>query len=221
MEEIFIRQLDDLLKQYGALDPTSKDYELANATEHDLVSFVTRAIAAVERMTRPQLTYQQRVDRIMDLPNPWSRRAPLICGVIDALQKNVFSGYMKSQEEIIHGELFADFLEMARHLLDEGYKDAAAVIAGSALEAHLRQLSQKHEIEANIKKEKSVYPKKAGQLNADLAKKNVYSKLDEKQVTAWLDLRNKAAHGKYDEYVKDQVALLIDGVRDFIARNPA
>ena len=58
-------------------------------------------------------------------------------------------------------------------------------------------------------------------MNAELAGANVYSKLDQKNVTAWLDLRNKAAHGKYGEYTKEQVALLIQSVRDFITRNPA
>jgi hypothetical protein len=46
-------------------------------------------------------------------------------------------------------------------------------------------------------------------------------KMDQKNVTAWLDLRNKAAHGHYEQYQKEQVALLISGVRDFITRNPA
>ena len=46
----------------------------------------------------------------------------------------------------------------------------------------------------------------------------VYSKLDQKNVTAWLDLRNKAAHGKYAEYQIEQVALMLDGVRNFVTR---
>lgn len=58
-------------------------------------------------------------------------------------------------------------------------------------------------------------------MNSDLVNAQVYSKLDQKNVTAWLDLRNKAAHGKYSEYTKDQVSLLIAGVRDFLTRNPA
>ena len=33
-------------------------------------------------------------------------------------------------------------------------------------------------------------------------------------------LRNDAAHGNYDEYSKQQVMLMIDSIRDFIARNP-
>jgi polyhydroxyalkanoate synthesis regulator phasin len=55
-------------------------------------------------------------------------------------------------------------------------------------------------------------------LNADLVKAGKYTVSEQKQVTAWLDLRNKAAHGKYSEYVKQQVGLMLDGVRDFIFR---
>jgi hypothetical protein len=58
-------------------------------------------------------------------------------------------------------------------------------------------------------------------MNADLASAGVYTKLDQKSVTAWLDLRNKAAHGEYAKYSQEQVGLLVSGVRDFIARNPA
>ena len=61
-------------------------------------------------------------------------------------------------------------------------------------------------------------PKKADSMNNDLAFADVYSKLDQKNVTAWLDLRNKAAHGKYDEYNADQVRNLLVGVREFAAR---
>jgi len=37
-------------------------------------------------------------------------------------------------------------------------------------------------------------------MNADLAKVKVYGILEQKNVTAWLDLRNRAAHGKYLEF---------------------
>ena len=58
-------------------------------------------------------------------------------------------------------------------------------------------------------------------LNAELIKSNAYSKLDQKNVTAWLGLRNSAAHGCYTDYDKQQVSLLISSIRDFLTRNPA
>lgn len=62
---------------------------------------------------------------------------------------------------------------------------------------------------------------KADRINADLKVANVYSGLDQKQVTAWLDLRNNAAHGNYAKYTQEQVDLMISGIQNFIARNPA
>ncbi len=56
---------------------------------------------------------------------------------------------------------------------------------------------------------------------ADLRKEGVYGTLQQKQLMAWMDLRNKAAHGDWDEYDPQQVRLLIDGVRAFMLKYPA
>jgi hypothetical protein len=60
-------------------------------------------------------------------------------------------------------------------------------------------------------------PKKADTMNTDLVKANVYNVVQSKAVTAWLGLRNTAAHGKYTEYTADQVKIMYDGVLNFIA----
>lgn len=139
-------------------------------------------------------------------------------GVVKALRYDLSAGYLQSVVELVHAAVFANFLEMASHLQESGYKDAAAVICGSTLESHLRELCNKYGIailDTNGK------PKKADLINADLTKANAYSGLDHKNVTAWLGLRNKAAHGDYAQYTSEQVALLISGVGDFMARTPA
>jgi hypothetical protein len=86
------------------------------------------------------------------------------------------------------------------------------------LEEHLRQLCAGANIQVEELARGKLSPRKADALNADLAKAGKYSKLDQKQVTAWLDLRNKAAHGKYSEYTGEQVGLMVAGVRDFLSR---
>lgn len=141
----------------------------------------------------------------------------VLTGILRALKADYEAGRLRSVSELIHAEMFSSFIEMAEHLHAEGYKDAAAVIAGSVLEGHLKRLCVKHTIliEANGK------PKKADTLNSELAAAGVYSKLDQKNVTAWLGLRNHAAHGQYDDYTKEQVALLLQATSDFISRYPA
>ena len=139
-------------------------------------------------------------------------------GILSAAREELAGGWLTTTKGLISAEIFSDFLEMAQHLLDEGYKDPAAVMAGSVLEEHLRQLCQKHDISTEITRQGRPQPKKADALNADLTKKQVYHRLDQKNVTSWLDLRNKAAHGKYQEYTEKQVSLMLQSLSDFMVR---
>jgi hypothetical protein len=41
--------------------------------------------------------------------------------------------------------------------------------------------------------------------------------LVQKQITTWAHVRNKAAHGEYDEYTKDQVQMMLIFVQGFVA----
>ena len=54
-------------------------------------------------------------------------------------------------------------------------------------------------------------PLKAEALNAELAKAGVDTTSEQKNVTAWLGLRNDAAHGRYDAHNEAQVRLMLEG----------
>jgi len=140
-------------------------------------------------------------------------------GILKAAKDEIDKGWFVTVRGIVSAEIFSDFLEMADYLLLEGYKDAAAVMIGSVLEEHLRQLCKKHDVHIEIIKNGKNKPKKAEQLKSELAGKSVYNIVDQQNVTAWLALRNKAAHGKYNEYTIKQVELMHQGVKDFISRN--
>lgn len=141
-------------------------------------------------------------------------------GILNGIRTELAGGWFQTTRGLISAEVFADFLEMAEHLLAEHYKDAAAVMIGSVLEEHLRFLAQKNGL-ATIRSDKmgNSMPKKADALNSELAKVSVYNTLDQKNVTANLDLRNKAAHGHYNDYSQEQVVIMLQLVRDFVARH--
>lgn len=140
-------------------------------------------------------------------------------GILKAIKSEIDGGWFTTLKGLVSAEIFVDFLEMAEHLLKEGYKDPAAVVIGTVLEEHLRQLCGKNGITVENEKAGKNVAKKADLLNVELAGVGVYNKLDQKSVTAWLGLRNDAAHGKYDEYNKVQVELMLQAVTDFLSRN--
>ena len=215
-------QLEEILKAYETDKARSQYGDLSDLGHQLAYQLRTRAKAAAERITGKESAYSRQIEDIAGKTREHDfTKLQMIMGVIESLFADLKQGYLISASQLIHGEVFADFLEMAEHLLNEGYKDAAAVICGGALEAHLKQLCSKHAVDSETQTPSGIQPKKADLLNSDLVKAGAYSKLDQKSVTSWLDLRNKAAHGQYSEYSKDQVSLLISSVRDFITRNPA
>ena len=212
MTQLFEQQLAEIVAEY--------DKRLAQKTGLDsggIAELRTRCIAAVERASGSTSPYYMNIvefgrNEIRD----WVCLQKEI-GIAKALISDIRNDYLQSVEELLHGNVFGDYLEMALHLLDNDYKDAAAVLTGGTLEVHLKNMCSKHQIST----ERSGKAKKADELNAELVKQGAYSKLDQKSVTAWLGLRNDAAHGNYSAYTKDQVALLLQSVRDFITRHPA
>ena len=178
-----------------------------------------RCIAAIERASGRNSTYNRSVLELNKKVANIYYNLPRHIGVAKALLSDIENSYMESFEELLHGDVFGEFLEMAEHLLDKGYKDAAAVLAGSTLEMHIRNLCDKFGVTTTAG-EKRRYKNTDG-LNAELTKIGAYTKLDQKNIIAWLGLRNNAAHGNYAEYTNDQVRLLVASIRDFLTRHPA
>ena len=216
--DTFQKQLYSVIVEYEAALSQSKYDDASDILSDTRVKDLqTRTIAAIERISGRNSIYFQQATKIdTERGNNWDHLAGQI-GVAKSLLSDIQNDYLKSLEEIIHGDIFGDFLEMADHLLENGYKDASAILAGSTLEVHIKKLCDKYGIDVSSNGK----VKKSDLLNAELAKKGAYTKLDQKNITAWLGLRNNAAHGNYSEYTKAQVQLFSANIRDFITRNPA
>ncbi len=182
-------------------------------------SIGTAWYSAVTRLTLASSKYREAASAAVPHGH-FGSAIPLsyLAGVLNAIRSDVEAGFTRSIEELVHADVFADFLEMANELLDKRFKDAAAVIIGSVLEEHLRKLSVTAGVPVTDSNGK---PKKADTINAELVKASAYNKLEQKSITAWLDLRNKAAHGQYGEYDLTQVERLLGDVRAFMIRHPA
>lgn len=143
------------------------------------------------------------------------RGIPVILGIINGLYKDYSSGMLDNVRNLLRGEIFVDFLDMGEHLLDEGYKDAAAVIIGAVLEDSLREIALKNKID--IKKDNGT-SKTINSLNQDIYKNKIYNSYTQKNITSLADLRNKAAHGRYDEYSEKEVKIMLLSVQDFCSK---
>jgi hypothetical protein len=223
LKEHFIKQLQTIWDDFIKLKSTSQYSDLSDLNDENVSELISKAKAAVSRIAGNESEYYKDITDVLKKTYLLEGTKMMsIYGTVKALKDDLENDYLKTVSELIHSEVFSDYLEMAQHLINEGYKDPAAVLAGSTLESHLRELAKNRNISIDIKNSKGdIVAKKADSMNSDLAKTAAYTVGFQKQITAWLDLRNNAAHGKYENYSIEQISLMVDGIRNFILQNPS
>jgi hypothetical protein len=164
----------------------------------------------IVKLTNTESEYYKEFIKIENQENPTNYTKFIgLKGIFVAVKNDYTDGYLSSIKTLIQAEVFESQLEQSQELLDSGYKLASAVIAGIVLETGLREICIREEISQG----------KLDKMNADLAKKGVYNKLQQKRITALADIRNSAAHGKEEEFTKDDVVNMIREVEQFLANN--
>jgi hypothetical protein len=137
-----------------------------------------------------------------------ARGVSQLIGVLRGSHGDLVHGFLAKQEFLLAGEVFDSVLQEAQHLLATDHKDPAAVLGRVVLEDALKRLARSHELEVATT---------AGRVNEALRTAGVYGQPQWRQVQAWLDIGNAAAHGNFDQYTTEQVASLLAGVEAFLA----
>ncbi|ARU03533.1 hypothetical protein CCO03_01500 [Comamonas serinivorans] len=190
----------------------------------ELAMWVTRLGQLIQKLYGEKSQHFASYSRALDNNNFYNLHSnhyehfTQLFGVAKAIQHDIKQGLVVDFKALVQAEVFADFLDMGEYLLDEGYKDAAAVIIGTVLEDGLRKLSERGGLPllADSGKPLTIDP-----LNTQLAKADVYSKLVQKQITSWAHIRNKAAHGEFSEYSMEQVRMMLLFVQNFASEHLA
>jgi hypothetical protein len=144
----------------------------------------------------------------------------VLVGMIMGLKSDYEAGMLDTIANMVEAEVASDYLSQAELLLVEGKSGnydhlPAAVLTGAILEDTLRRLCQRQSPAIPVKTGKSY--KKMSTMIDDLKKANVYNELKAKQLRAWADIRNSAAHGQFDEFVRSDVEQMLAGVQQFLA----
>jgi len=127
--------------------------------------------------------------------------------VLAAAREDYLGGYLFTFRALIKAEVLGDALVQAEALLSSNFKDPACVLVGVALEVAVKELVRQAALPDG----------KLDRMNADLCKAGRYNLVKQKQITAWAELRNKAAHGQWTEYSTDDVRDMFLGVQRFVA----
>jgi hypothetical protein len=144
-------------------------------------------------------------------------------GIFKGAYQDFKAGMFDNLKLEIESNVSCDFLGQAnallndKELVDYSYLPAAVLI-GAVLEKTLRSLCEN----ANPKIEtvnENGRAKKMSAMIVDLKKAGVINEIRSRQLETWNAIRNSAAHGKIEEFTKEQVAAMLQGVQDFMAQH--
>jgi hypothetical protein len=112
----FQQQLQSILQEFASMQANSKFQDLSDLPKHDRQALVTRAVASIDRISGKESPYSTEVERLLKAMPALHVHTSSIMGVVKGLLDDMAARYIKSLVEIVHGDIFSDFLEMAEHL---------------------------------------------------------------------------------------------------------
>ena len=205
-EQLSARAQDVLeARQHSFRDSDGVDYYTIPYSA--FLGWSTNALSLVKSVFGEESVHYQKLDQVSSAFKEWDTEFENCKAVLEAAREDYQGGYLFNVRGLIKAEVLDDALQQAGALQTAGYKDPACVLVGVSLEVTLKELCTRHGFDHG----------KLDKMSADLAKAGVYNAAKQKQITAWADLRNKAAHGQWGEYTTSDVDDMIRGVTRFVA----
>lgn len=197
-------------------DPNSWSSEVDRS---NYVMWRTQVINLLDRVLPAKSSLRKRVGEFLNFRNTASS-ANEILFTLSAAENDFKSDMFDDLEKRIEAVVSVNYMEQAEDLIKESTDTSrsyvpAAVLAGAVLEKNLRTLCVKNVPPISVTKpggkKKTLNP-----LIDDLKAANVFNEIYAKQLRTWADIRNAAAHGRFEEFTKDQVASMIKGINQFL-----
>lgn len=178
-----------------------KTLELAFGVESELYrSFLDSRVSA-----KSLASISKKVDFQNTVGAHLSSQLGLIMSAVSILKDEWYTDV----EDQAVSETMGSLEKAAVGLLDDGLKDAAAVLGRVVLEQKLDRLCKRHGISLG-KKKPTIHD-----YTDELYSCGKLRKHEMRAVQRWADIGNSAVHIKHDEYMKKDVGEMLAWIRDF------
>lgn len=183
------------------------------------VEWKTNCITLIAQVLAANSTLSKIVENFQSIRNDASSVEWGIA-TLKAVKEDFEKGFIGDLLIQVETEIASDYMGQAEGLLQEGQSGKfdhvpAAVLAGAVLEKALRTLCGQQQPAIPTTKPNGE-PKSLNPLIDELKKANVFNEAKAKQLRAWADIRNHAAHGEFDQFTRGDVEQMISGVNNFL-----
>ena len=183
------------------------------------VEWRTKVVTLLSEILPIKSPLRKTCERYLELMHT-KRVCDDIFAMLHGCRKDFEDGMFDDLEKRVEADVSVNYLEQAERLMrDKDGADhtyiAAAVLAGAVLEKALRTLCKKASPPIPVNKVGG-QAKTLNPLIDDLKKANVFNEIEAKQLRTWADIRNAAAHGRFEEFDRAQVEAMLVDVQRFL-----
>jgi hypothetical protein len=212
LDSTVLKRLNELVERGRAIlaNRTSTPFRervIWRVSKPDAVGWCTNVASLLQRTFGESSVHYKSFEEQRENFSDYEEGFRRLQAVLIASKDDYEGGYLFNVRGLVKAEVLDDALVQAATLLSAGYKDPACVLIGVSLEVAIKDLIQRA----------SLPVAKLDAMNATLCKAGTYNVGKQKQVTAWADLRNKAAHGDWLAYSAADIEDMHRGVQRFVA----
>lgn len=155
-----------------------------------------------------RLTHYEHFDQAYQKCNGYDDQVDPLKGIFRAAKADFDGGYLFTVKASISGEIFGDFIGLAKSALRENSKDVAAVLACAALEDALKRFAESNGLNVNDKVMQEV-------VNA-LKAKGLVTGAQKSLLDSMPKIRDYAMHANWEKITAQDVGSVIGFVEQFL-----
>ena len=208
LNDLFAKRFQDLKSESDSIPFEYGDYGSVYVERGEWEKWATSAQSLIKAVFGQESPHYQNFASELKDSNGEAHYVKALQGIFMSAKEAYEGGYVFNVELSISGEIFGDFVVLAKQSLAEGYKDVAAVLASAALEDALKRYAKVN----GISVDDAVMTKVIGAIkSAGLVSGARKSMLD-----AMPKIRNYAMHAEWDKVTEPDVNSIIGFVEQFL-----
>lgn len=170
--------------------------------------WVTSAESLIKAVFGEKSPHYENFDEQLKYCVGQTRQIRALQGIFQSAKEAFDGGYVFNVELEVSGEIFGDFVALAKQSLAEGHKDVAAVLASAALEDALKRHATMNGLD--------VTDSTLAQVIGALKSKGLVSGARKSMLDAMLKIRNSAMHAEWDRVTEPDVNSIVGFVEQFL-----
>lgn len=208
LDEVFTRRFAELESKFKSIPFRSESYGSPHATAGDWKQWATSAQSLILKVFGEGTPHYQNFLIQFNACSGSNHDVNALRGIFLSAKDDFEGGYVFDVDLRVSGEVFGDFIGLAKQSLAEGNKDVAAVLACAALEDALKRFALANDLSVEDKGMQDVVNALKG---AGLVAGAQKSLLD-----AMPRIRNFALHANWDKISEPDVGSVLAFVEQFL-----